>query len=72
MPGTSISSLIGCIPIWTSPRWTTSPTRGEVWPAGGETRQNLRFQLGGNPELIEGLRQEDAGAAARWVDISTN
>jgi hypothetical protein len=41
--------------------------------AGGRRNEaNLRFQLGGNPELIEGLRQEDAGAAARWVDISTN
>ena len=62
MPGTSISSLMGCMPISASPRWTTSPTRGELWQAAGET-------LGGDAELFEGLRQEDAaGAAARWVD----
>ena len=41
IPATSISSLIGCMPISASPRWTTSPTRGEFWPVGGETRRSL-------------------------------
>jgi hypothetical protein len=39
--------------------------------AGGwRNEPDLRFQLGGDAEFVEGLRQEDAaGAAARWVDI---
>ena len=37
--------------------------------AGGRRNEaNLRFQLGCNPDLFEGLSQEDAGGAARWVD----
>jgi hypothetical protein len=42
MPGTSISSLVGYMPISASPRWTTSPTRGELLAGGWRNEADLR------------------------------
>jgi hypothetical protein len=39
------------MPISASPRWTTSPTRGELWPAAGETRRIFDFSSAAMPNF---------------------
>ena len=69
MPGTSISSLIGCIPISASPRGRPRQLAASFSRRAtkrGESSISARRRCQGFPDL----RQEDAaGAAARWVDI---
>jgi len=61
---------IGCIPISASPCLCDFADPRRALTGGRRNEANLRFQLGSDAELFEGLRQEDtAGAAARWVDI---